>query len=53
MRDCVGFHDIEMFVGAEKPYIPGWHLRYRSLLGLRPEIRNKRGGQSSERVGVS
>lgn len=37
MRDCVGLHDIEMLVGAEKPNIPGWHCGSVTLLALGPE----------------
>jgi|SRR5690349_2224967 len=50
MLDCVGLHDIEMFVGAEEPYIPGWHRCPVSSWAKR--IRQWRRRLSSERVGV-
>lgn len=41
MRDCIGLHDIEMLVGAKKPYIPVWHSGSSKLLALR-ELKERR-----------
>lgn len=35
MRNCIGLHDIEMLVGAKKPYVPAWHSDSSKLLALR------------------
>lgn len=35
MRNCIGLHDIEMLVGAKKPYVTVWHSNSSKLLALR------------------